>query len=251
MCTRKQTPCCQGCQAHVMNMNIVRGLAVLVCGAMLWTVPVEAQDFSRYRFFRLGSSLSSVAQAANMGPSDAIVIHQRPALIQELSWRPQYQSASTRIAMDPVLEVALTFYNDRLFRIAITYDQSRTDGMTNADVIEAVSATYGLPAVPATPRATLHSSQNSLSEAITVARWADGDRTVTLSRSVFPAVFRLVMMSTTLNDLAEASVGDTVISPADADETLQREADRREKELADAIAAQERARRRNKAAFHP
>ena len=234
-----------------MNTNIVGALAVFVCGAVLSTGPVEAQDFSRYRFFRLGSSLSSVAQAASMGPSDARVIHQRPALIQELSWRPQYQSPSTRVAMDPVLEVALTFYNDQLFRITITYDQSRTDGMTNADVIEAVAATYGAAAVPATPDATPHSSESSRNEAITVARWADGDRTLTLSRRIFPVVFRLVMMSTTLNDLAEASLADAVISSDDADEALQREADRQKKELADAIAAQDRARLRNKAAFHP
>src|SRR4030095_4936763 len=129
-------------------MKVVRALAVLVCGALLSNGPCDAPDFSRYRFFGLGSSLSTVAQAANMGPSDARVVYQRLALIQELDWRPQYQSPSTRIAMDPVLDVALTFYNDQLFRIAITYDQSRTDGMTNADVIEAVSATYGLAAVP-------------------------------------------------------------------------------------------------------
>jgi hypothetical protein len=232
-------------------MNVVRALAVLVCGAMLSNGPVNAQDFSRYRVFQLGSSLSSVALAANMGPSDARVIHQRPALIQELDWRPQYQSPTTRIAMDPVLDVALTFYNDQLFRITITYDQARTDGMTNADVIEAVSATYGLAAVPATPRATPRSSQSSRNHAITIARWANGDRTLTLSRSVFPVVFQLVMMSTTLNELAEASVAEAVISPDEADEALQREADRRKKELAEAIADQDRARLRNKAAFHP
>ena len=234
-----------------MNKNAGRVLAVLVFGAMLSNGPVNAQDFSRYRLFRLGSTLSTVAEATNMGPSDARVIHQRPALIQELEWRPQYQSPSIRIAMDPVLEVALTFYNDQLFRIAITYDQSRTDGMTNADVIEAVSATYGVAVVLPTPHATLHSSEGLRNEVITVARWAKGDRTLTLSRSLFPGVFRLVMVSTTLNDLAEASLADAVISSDDADEALQREADRRTQELADAIAAQDRARLRNKAAFHP
>jgi hypothetical protein len=230
-------------------MTVVRALALLVFGAMLSNAHVDAQDFSRYRFFQLGGSLSSIAQAANLGPSDARVIRQRPALIQELDWRPQYQSPSARIALDPVLEVALTFYNDQLFRITITYDQSRTDGMTNADVIDAVSATYGLAVVPATPHAPPRSSPSSRTDAITIARWANGDRTLTLSRSVFPVVFQLVMMSTTLNDLAEASAAEAV-SP-NADDALQREADGRKKELADAIAAQDRARLRNKAAFHP
>ena len=230
-------------------MNIVRALAVLVIGAMLSTGPVNAQDFSHYRVFQLGTSLSSVAQAANMGPSDVRVIQQHPSLIQELDWRPQYQSPSTRIAMDPVLEVTLTFYNDQLFRITITYDRSRTDGMTNADVIEAVSARYGLAVVPATPYATQRSSESSRHEAMTIARWANGDRALTLSRSVFPVVFQLVMMSSRLNDLAEASVAEAV--RPDADEALQREADRRKTEVHDAIAAQDRARLRNKAAFHP
>lgn len=234
-----------GCEAWCMK--VVRALAVLVFGAMLSNGPANAQDFSRYRFFQLGRSVSAVAQAANMGPSDARVIHQRPALIQELDWRPQYQSPSSRVATDPVLEVALTFYNDQLFRITITYDKSRTDGMTNADVIEAVSAIYGLAVVPATP----HSSRSSRNEAVTIARWVNGDRTLTLSRSVFPAMFRLVMVSTTLNDLAEASIAEAVISPDDTDEALQRGANRRQKEFADAIAAQDGARLRNKAAFHP
>lgn len=91
----------------------------------------------------------------------------------------------------------------------------------------------------------------SRNDAITIARWANGDRTLTLSRSVFSVVFQLVMMSTTLNDLAEASVAEAVISPDEADEALQREADRRKKELAEAIADQDRARLRNKGAFHP
>lgn len=232
-------------------MSVIRALAVLVLAAVLSNGFVHAQDFSRYRFFQLGRSLSSVAETANIGPNDARVIHQRPALIQELDWRPQYQSPSTRIAMDPVLKVALTFYNDQLFRITITYDQSRTDGMTNADVIEAVSATYGHAIIPPTPRATPRSSQNPHNDATTIAEWANGDRTLTLSRSLFPVVFRLVMMSTALNDLAEAAIAETIISPDEADEALQREADRQKKDLAAAIADQERARLRNKAAFHP
>jgi hypothetical protein len=63
-----------------------------------------------------------------------------------------------------------------------------------------------------------------------------GERTLTLSRSVFPVVFRSVMVSTTLNDLADASLADAVISSDDADEALQREADRRKQKLPDAIA---------------
>jgi hypothetical protein len=51
--------------------------------------------------------------------------------------------------------------------------------------------------------------------------------------------------------VAEAAVAEAVICPDDADEALEREADRRKRQRADAIADQDRARRRNKAAFHP
>src|SRR2546423_7066323 len=50
---------------------------------------IEAQDLSRYREFRLGMNLLAVANQADMQPSEARVIHQRPAVIQELEWRPQ------------------------------------------------------------------------------------------------------------------------------------------------------------------
>lgn len=233
------------CHTHIVNKNAVRGLAVLVFGVMLSNGVAAAQDFSRYRFFRLGTSLSSVARDANLGPSDATVIHQRSALIQELAWRPQYQSLSTRLAMDPVLDVTLTFYNDQLFRIVITYDEWRTDGMTSADIVEAVSASYGRAAVPATPQG----SHTSPTDPITIARWANGDRTLTLSRTVFPVVFQLVMVTTTLNDLAEAAVTDAVTGP-DRAARVTRNAGRSSNELGDRLPAEDR-RRQNKAAFHP
>ena len=49
----------------------------------------SAGDLSKYRNFQLGTDLSTVAKQTGVNPSEAKVIHRRPALIQELEWRPQ------------------------------------------------------------------------------------------------------------------------------------------------------------------
>ncbi len=49
---------------------------------------INAPDLSRYREFQFGMNLLVVAKQADMEPSEARVIHQRPAVIQELEWRP-------------------------------------------------------------------------------------------------------------------------------------------------------------------
>jgi len=48
---------------------------------------INTPDLSRYREFQFGMNLLAVVK--QMQPSKARVIHQRPAVIQELEWRPQ------------------------------------------------------------------------------------------------------------------------------------------------------------------
>src|SRR5438477_6225398 len=101
-------------------------------------------DLSKYRNFELGTDLSTVAGQMAANPSQAKVIHRRPALIQELAWRPQPLGASSQT--EPAKEVVFSFYNGELFQIAINYDRYQTEGMTSADLIEAISSTYGTAA---------------------------------------------------------------------------------------------------------
>jgi hypothetical protein len=68
--------------------------ALLIFGAM--PAATFAADLSRYRNFELGSDLATVAKQAAADPSQAKVIHSRPALIQELNWRPQPLGASSQ-----------------------------------------------------------------------------------------------------------------------------------------------------------
>src|SRR5712692_7547861 len=89
---------------------------------------IYAQDLSRYRAFQFGMNLLAVAKQADMNPSEARTIHERPAVIQELEWRVP-RSLSSSPEADPVSEVLFSFYNGDLFRIVVNYDQYRTEGL--------------------------------------------------------------------------------------------------------------------------
>ena len=83
-----------------------------------------AGDLSRYRNFELGSHLATVAKQAAADPSQAKVIHSRPALIQELEWRPQPLGASSQT--ESVQEVLFSFYDGQLFRLKVDYNRYQT-----------------------------------------------------------------------------------------------------------------------------
>jgi hypothetical protein len=230
-------------------MISVRLLALVAFGVVLSGSGVNAQDLSRYRNFELGSRLSSVVTMSGARPADVKVVHRRPAMIQELVWRPPYVSTSTRVAADPVRDIVFTFYNDRLFRIVITYQRDRTEGLTNEDLIDALSVTYGVPVIPSARQGGPASSPGHVDERTTVAQWEDADHSLTLSRGTFPMLFRLGLVSRSLDDLAEAAAIEAI--RLDDSEAPAREADRLQTEIADARAAQEKARLANKAAFRP
>jgi hypothetical protein len=44
------------------------------------------------------------------------------------------------------------FYDDRLFRVTVDYDRKHTEGLIDADMIEALSAVYGSPVIPIVAR---------------------------------------------------------------------------------------------------
>jgi hypothetical protein len=74
-------------------------------------------DLSEYRGFRIGMDLAAVASQARMRPDQAQLIHQRPALIQALGWRPERSGSSSQT--EAVRVVVFSFYNGELFRIVV------------------------------------------------------------------------------------------------------------------------------------
>ena len=72
-------------------------------------------------------------------------------------------------------QIGFSFYNDQLFRLVIDYDRDRTEGMTAADMIEAISSAYGSISKVA-QKSCVVSSQVAEESGTPVARWGDAAR---------------------------------------------------------------------------
>ena len=145
-------------------------------------------DLSKYRNFQLGTDLSTVLKQAEASPSQVTVVHRRPALIQELEWRPRPLGPSSN--PEPARVVILSFYAGELFRIAVDYDRYETEGLTTADFVDAISATYGPAAKPAVPAMVATGNYGDQEEIL--AQWQDSQYRFDLIRSSYGPAFRLV-----------------------------------------------------------
>ena len=128
-------------------MISTRIFAISTLWALL-SVPLSgAEDLSKYRGFQFGMNLPAVVKQTDMKPSEARVVHQRPELIQELDWQPVRYPGSSPEA-DSVKGILFSFCNGELFRMVVSYDRFKTEGLTAADMIEAISAQYGTATTP-------------------------------------------------------------------------------------------------------
>ena len=154
---------------------------------------VSGQDRARYRDYRLGTSVATIASQTATPTEDVTTLHQRPALLQQLEWRPPYFLRDSTRQTDPVAKAVFSFYDDQLFSIVVDYDIERTEGLTHADLIDAISETYGA-AMKTLPRRSV-ATDAAPSSAIPIAQWADADTTVTLLKSSYPIAFSLTVVS--------------------------------------------------------
>jgi hypothetical protein len=224
-----------------------RNLAILVSWLVLWTPLIDAQDLSRYREFQLGMNLLAVAKQIDARPSEVRVLHQRPAVIQELEWRPWSALASSREA-NSINEILFSFYNGELFRMVISYDQQRTEGLTDQDMVEAISATYGIATKPAAKIILFSSSHIYNDSEKVLACWEDSQYSFNLFRSSYQT-FGMLVLSKRVDALAQAAILKAI--RLDEQEAPQRESARQKKEGEETRAAQEKARPANKADFRP
>jgi CBS domain-containing protein len=231
-------------------MTTIRILALSIVWALMSTPSVTAQDLSRYRDFRLGTNLVTVARQAGI-THEARVLHQRPALIEELMWQPP-RPFGTSPQSESVRKVLFSFYNGDLYRIVVDYDRDRTEGMTAEDMVDAVSGKYGLATLPSTQMIQSSTqvipSSRAFSEDAILAHWEDSDNSVTLSSSHL-STFVLVVVSKRLEALAGAASVEAI--RLDKQEAPQRESDRRQNQTVESRAKQETARELNRAAFRP
>lgn len=156
-----------------------------------------------YRGFAFGGDITSIAKLVGMRATDAKLIHQRPALLQELEWK---MSAPLRVEptpRDPVTGAVLCFLDGKLYRIVVAYDRYRIEGMTVDDVIDAISETYGAARRPET-ELRLHSYFAEFTKVL--ARWEDATYAYDLVRTGDRTSFALVMYSKSVERLAQAAI---------------------------------------------
>jgi hypothetical protein len=220
------------------------GFLVVVLG----TDTVVAQAPFRYREYALGSSVASVVQTSKTRADGVKTMHERPARIEELESSAPYVPAGTELA-DPVREILFSFVDDQLYEVVVTYDRDRIEGLTKADLIEAVSATYGVPLLRHGRTAKKDAPIDMLADMTPLAQWDDAASLVTLTRGTSLSQYQLVLTSKSLNPRARAAIKEAL--RLDTQEAPQRERDQRTKEVADARVASEKARVVNKAAFKP
>jgi hypothetical protein len=217
---------------------------------VLWTHSLQSQDRSRYRDFQLGGALSSVSALSGVAASEARTIHLLPALMQELQWQRPYSSSGTAAERpDAVKQIVFSFYNDQLSKMVVDYDYDRTAGMTDADMIDAISVEYGPRLTPDVKASRAEPSRVEDESGTPVARWGDGEYSVVLYRSSYRAGLRIIVTSPRLEALARTA--DAQAIQLDEREAPEREIARQKKETEDARASAEKARLANKPAFRP
>jgi hypothetical protein len=201
-------------------MKIMRKSVISLALVLLSTPMISGQDLSRYRKFSLGTSLAELSKRVGPYSHSTTLIHQRPAVIQELTFWPLNSSSSVRV--DPVSQILFSFYNGELYRIMVTYEQDATAGLTEDDMVQAMSVRYGTATRAATevnffPTNFLDGSTDEVipffsssdsyrSADRLIARWEDSQNSVNLFRSSNQSSFRLAVFSKRLDAIAKGAI---------------------------------------------
>ncbi len=226
---------------HVAAKAAVASL--LIFGAMQPTS--HAADLSRCREFQLGSSLATIAKQTGLDPAQAKVVQSRPALIQQLDWRPQSVNAPAR--SEAVLNIEFLFLNGELYQIAASYDRYEIEGLTAGDLIESISTTFGAPGQPSAS-AKLEPGRYADEEEV-LSQWQDSQYSFELIRSSFGRSYRLQGVLKRLQAAVQAATLEA--SRLDDKEAPQRELDRAAKADETERVKLEKARTANKPKFRP
>jgi hypothetical protein len=209
---------------RVLSRGVLAAITILISASV-----IHAQDLSKYRNFSFGASLASLSKQVDRQPADAQVIHQQPALIQELAWYPPLPVDSSRPA-EPVEKVVFSFYNGALYRMLVIYGSSSVKGLNDEDMIRVVSAKYG---VASRPFAKVDFPMNPSYDATekVIARWEDSEYSMNLIRSSGSDTFAILMFDKRVDAQAGASIAESV--ELERQEAPQKEVERAKKEADD------------------
>ena len=182
------------------RQTLRRWLVVAALGAGASVTLVSAQGRPHYRSYAMGDDLWAIAERLGVPVPDGTATPAVAGGVQELQWHARFFPRGTAPAGDPVDRLVFSFFEHRLFRIVIDYAPDRTEGMTEADMVAAVSTLFGPPA-----RRTLASSAATRTPEAVIARWIRGDQSVVLLAIQGRTAYRMVVVSTALEALARAS----------------------------------------------
>jgi len=187
--------------------------------------------------------VETVTAVTQTAVRDLKTIHSRPALLQEVAWQPRYMSGAPVADRGSINEIVFSFVDDQLFRMTVVYDRSRTSGLTNADMIAALTDMYGAATSP-----TKASADAALGMTV-LAEWQQADAGVVLRRSQYNEAFSLVITSWPLEAIARKA--QTTALMLDAREAPAREAELARKRADEQRQAEDQARTANKKVFKP
>ena len=224
-------------------MKTLHSSILCLVALLLLTPLLRAQDLSKYRHFTVGMSLTKLLERTDEKMSDVKMIHNRPALIQELTWWPP-NVPGTSLRPDSVEQILFSFCNGELYKISVTYDRLSTEGLTEADMVKSISAKYG-PATIVAPEIDSATSDRYNSKNKPVAFWEDAQYSFSLVRSSFGDALGLVAFSKRVNAQAELAIVEAL--KLDEQEGPKRDAERQKKQMDDL----EMVRQKNQKSFRP
>ena len=226
---------------------LLRFGTLLLCVSLSATI-CGAQDLASYRSFRLGSSVETVTSNTGNTRSRVIVIHNQPAVIEDLEWYANGTPAAAAIGAS-LRAIRFSFYNHSLFRMLVTYDPNKTQGLTTQDVIDAIADEYGKPSmstemVRVSPLGTTFPAYEPI-----LAQWENEQYSYRLFRGSFGSTFGLVIVSKELEALAVAASEKSLAQ--DQLDAPRKELERRKQQDTERLEADTKARLTNKPQFRP
>jgi hypothetical protein len=179
-------------------------LTIALLIVLLSSPAAYGRDLSGYRTFSLGTSLANLSKQIDRSPIDATTVHERPALIQQVSWWPP-PTVGSALGADTIQQVRFSFYNGALYKMFVTYDGSSTRGLTPEDIEHSLTAQYG---TPTGHEGNIKSDYGRTEKVLT--SWEDSRYSFNFFRFSLSNSFGLVVFTKLMNAQAEAASAEAV-----------------------------------------
>jgi hypothetical protein len=181
---------------------------------------------------------------AKSAPDQDKLLHRKPALLEEIEWRPEFLSESSSQS-DPVRAGVFSIYDGVLYRVLITYDDIKTAGLTAEDLTDPLSRLYGTAAHLASSITVF--SEGIEENASVLAQWEDADNLIRLVHIAHRDRVALLLTSKRYQRMAEQALVEA--RRIELQEAPQRDAARQKQQAEDEQAALVKVRTVNKPNF--